>query len=969
MSTSYLPVWLIAALLGAGAAAAAPWSAVPLAQWTEAPSAEGWAGTIDERYFGWKGPETHEELWAEYNAPTGYWQEQGEGLSVVGRQARWSTRLHPGDAGANQRITTQFTVERSSRAPLQLPHMQPPTRWSFHWGENLSGWDFGVVLRYQDALNFYRVMVSADRGQLALWDANGGFLQIVPCPVRLGQAHRLEITARGAHLQAALDGQPVLDYWDRTLPNLRGQVGLSAWKSRVQVAQFAVTPVAAETAPPPPHQPRFRLDREQLVRYQLVTSVDEAGDFHYQTGLGMVLYDGYEPISVFVTNPPEGTFYQGAVKLKPGWRPAYYSQVGPALNYKWPTLAGELPGAVQVEEEGETLRCRFRMNGLGGSVGDQELTVRYDAERGVYRYEYRVTQQFAGEQPLEIHNWQPTDPLTYNNRGPGPEVQHRWNYAGHRWWVYEAQEGGWHRMPMVDYLAQHNNPDVLWGRAADFLYPDPAAAPSFEVDYQWPRGDNWRAGIGMCTWGYDYHHWAMANPSAKLAPGTALSYTVTYSALLPAEAEARFAASALRTGVESDARPLLVFDPRGGPLQVSTWQDPASTMIWEGAAEVDPQGGRRGGPALHVDGPGEASVLLYQHMIEQYARRWWVRGWYKTERVRGRGLQLQVKYAYQPEPADNFYLGGVGDRDWTWFSYITTAPARRDCSSLSFSLDGPGQVWLEGVAISALAEGETPRTTSFTLPAGLEPSREVLIDLAMAEAPGKAVYDESRNGHALYLRGADPGVAGPQWRQEGGRGYLHFTGQEAAQLFFQAALERRDAPPEITPQVLADWGVPYEGYKPIFPLREFTYEWWLRPEKTVENPGRMILFQSRFNPVVALERLADQPDRVRLSYQNHIFCGEKLVLECPLAYDQWSHVAITHGQGRVVVYVNGEPAAEATYDPQGPGFWSNVPRLDFGRAMAGLNKAGSGFRGDLGPFRLYARALSPEEIRGRAAGD
>jgi len=99
-------------------------------------------------------------------------------------------------------------------------------------------------------------------------------------------------------------------------------------------------------------------------------------------------------------------------------------------------------------------------------------------------------------------------------------------------------------------------------------------------------------------------------------------------------------------------------------------------------------------------------------MIEMQAKRWWVRGWFKTRGVRGRGLELRVKYSYQPKPEDLFYLGGLGDRDWAPFSFITTAPQTRDCTSMTFELDGPGQVWLEGVAISALKEDTHPQTTT-----------------------------------------------------------------------------------------------------------------------------------------------------------------------------------------------------------------------------------------------------------------
>ena len=939
--TRYLCLLLVAAawpLIGVEAATPPPWCAVPLQRWSE-----GITWDVNDQF-----PPPY-GIWAE--TPSGV---AASGVSASGKAPLWSTRLLPGEQGAAQKVAVTFTVDQPSTGKRELPGNC--YRWGFHWGENLPGWDVGVVLRYKDPLHFYRVQLSAARGELGLWDAQGAFLQLIPVTLAAGQPHRLGISARGAHFEAWLDGQPVLDYWDRVQPCLSGRVGLAVYQSQVRFSNFSVSPAPAETRPVPAHKPSFSLETAEGVR---------AGDPAWgQAPTGsVVLFDGREPISFFYKTAA-GEFFQDMVKLQPGGRPAYYTQAGPALNYKWPQLVGELPGAMQVEEGGQTLGCRLQMTGAPGALSAQTVTVSYDSSRGVYRYEYRVKQTFTNTQPLDLFNYQVMDPLTYNNRFPGPEVENRWSPTGHRWWVFQGPDGGWRRMPMVDFLTDHNNPSLQW-KATDFLYPDAAASPVFQVEYGWPQPDKWNAGMGLCTWGYDYHHWAGAYPVMKLKAGDELDYTLVYTAFPPAEARANFQASKLREGLETDKTPLLIFDPLGGPLQTTTWQDPRATMIWNGDGVTDPSGGRQGRPALRWDGPGQALVYLYQYMIEQHASRWWVRGWFRTRGVRGRGVQLQVKYAYQAQPQDTFYLGGRGDQAWTYFSFLTTALTARDCSTLSFSLDGPGQVWLDGVALSALKAGASPPTTTFAMPPGLEPSQDILIDLAMTDRPGKAVYDESRNGHALLLKGADPGVAGPEWRQEEGRGFLHFTGKEAAQLAFQPVLQGLDAPPEVTPEVLDKCGVTYEGYKPIFPLKQFTYEWWMRPEKPDHDPGRMTLFHSRLNPICCLDQPLAKPGEAVLSYQGDLFCGAKIRLQHAVSYAQWTHVVLTHGAGKVVLYLNGEKAAEADYDPAGPGFWMNRPILYFGRWMAGMNGGGMGFNGDLGPFRLYARALTPDEVAQR----
>jgi len=146
------------------------------------------------------------------------------------------------------------------------------------------------VLRFADALHFYRVQLSAARGELALWDSTGGLLQLVPCPVKLGGTHTLAITSHGAHVVAAVDGQTVMDYWDRTLPHPGGQVGLAVWRSKTRIERFEVARLKPDPTPVPAHTPALRL-----------AATDGVGWAKPGTPLAncqhVVVFDGQEPIS------------------------------------------------------------------------------------------------------------------------------------------------------------------------------------------------------------------------------------------------------------------------------------------------------------------------------------------------------------------------------------------------------------------------------------------------------------------------------------------------------------------------------------------------------------------------------------------------------------------------------------------------------------------------------------------------
>ncbi len=920
----------LAALTMALPAIAEPWCATPLDQWAEAFTLEG---SMDIK------------------PPFGTWEENAGMLVGQGQKGFWSTILAPGEQGANQNVTVRFQIVNGQNRPLALPGGS--ARFRFWYGENIGGWDFGTVLRYADGLNFYRVQLSAARGQLALWDANGGFLQVVPCPVKLATTHTLEITARGAHLQAALDGQMVMDYWDRTLPPLSGQVGLASYMSTVQVEHFAVTPVPAETAPMPDHKPNFHFETVPSWSPWGARAEDKM----------VVLWDGHEPITFFMKifhSDPSliGTFYQPMVKLRPGWRPAYTAAVGPRLGRYWPTLMGALPEAFTVKSSGDTASAEFTVTSAEyGESSHELLTVRWDPDQQSYRYEYDVKVLFNQDTPVDLKEIEVVDPLTFNNRNPGPEVLHRWQPAAHRWWLVEAPDRNWIRMPMVNFL--HIGQEMPWEGGTNLLYPDLGAAPAFEISYGMEKPADWRAQVGMCLWGYDFHTTA-SGPIRKMAKGEELQYRLVLTGWSPENAKKRFEKTTLLESAAKDTTTYIVFDPAGGPFTTTTLQDPSSTMVWQGNAAfaLDDTVKHDGRTTLRMTGPGTLGLdtkwgsgfnQFFHYAVETFTRRWLITGWYKSQGLRGRGLELRVKYAYGPTPEELHYIGGLGDQEWTRFAFVTTVLTTADCSHLTFEMDGTGQVWLDGITVRGLLEDEEPEVTLFPVPTDMVPSTELLFDLP-TNGTGNALYDESRNGHSLILKQVT-------WKDEDDRHFLWLDGNGSGRMELKTALQGGPRPPSVTDEMMKEWGFPHEGYNPIFPLKAFTMEWWMRPEAPATATW-MHIFNSRWNPVC---RLHVNPTTASLYYQWDIFCGEKIRISKPVVYGKWTHVAVTHGDGKVILYLNGEAAEEVPYDPNGAGFWLNRNWFTFFMQ----DGATAGFQGGMGPFRLYTKSLTPAEVSER----
>ena len=892
------------------------WSSVPLEKWSAVKSMDTTIGLQPQ---------------------SGVWSEQDGGLTIEGKADCWDTRLMPGDLGADTCITVGFTIDKSSRVARRLPVMQT-ARWAYHYGENASGWDFGVVVHHKDPLHFYRIGLSGHRGELALWDSLGEFLQLVPCAIEVGKPHRLEIVCRGACFVVTLDGKQVLNYVDRSAPHAGGRAGLAVWRSEVIVSQFDASRIAAETTPYAGHRPDFRFELD---------------------GTTAILFDGHEPISRYfkATRDGSGALFQSCIKLQPGGRTVYYTWLGPAITpgpgHGVLPLVGDLPDAFNVTRRGEELHFTFRTDRTGTAKAEHKCIVRYDSKRGVYRYEYESDLTFTVTEPFEINAFELIDPLTQNNRPAGSEVVYGWNDLNHRWHLYQGPDRRWYRYPLIDHLLECNNHETYWGKFANVLYPDESACPSFEIDIAWKRDPKRHFQLGLCHWGYDYHH-RESGSGDPVSPGQQRRFGVTLTAMPPAAANTVFEQSVLAPKVTASPDEFAVFNPACSTFaELSTRQDPKSMIIWRGG-QVDKKVGRMDDHSLRIDGPGKAWVQIYQHAIEANADRWWVRGWYKSRGVTGRGLQCRTKYSYGEQPERIFYMDGRGGSDWTYFSFVTDVFKQRDCTDVGFELDGMGAVWLDDVAVSALEPGHTPEETTWPVPAALEPSTDVLIDLPMDAKPIGAVYDASHNGHHLMLAG------GPQWLQEDGRGFLRLDGTDDGATI------------PLKPRLQAlDCKVPMGQIKTLFPLEAFTYEFWTRPQIPVDGPNASVaLLNYRWNVNLFFSQFNEADKTCRLYYQNdrrtptdRWQATGHVRIERRVPYDGWLHIATTHADGQVVLYVNGEPAGDATYDTGTPGFefFMVGETYHIGWTYGG----GRHYRGDIGPIRLYAKALSAEEVAER----
>ena len=67
---------------------------------------------------------------------------------------------------------------------------------------------------------------------------------------------------------------------------------------------------------------------------------------------------------------------------------------------------------------------------------------------------FKVSRIQPDAEPFEINAFELIDPLTQNNRPPGPEVLYRWNGLDHRWHLYQGPGKHWYRYPLIDHMGE-----------------------------------------------------------------------------------------------------------------------------------------------------------------------------------------------------------------------------------------------------------------------------------------------------------------------------------------------------------------------------------------------------------------------------------------------------------------------------------------------------------------------------------
>ena len=185
------------------------------------------------------------------------------GAAVTGTKAtltsdKWAYLLSKDDH-ADGELAATFTIQEPAK---QFQFFgQSWSAWPDPaWGDG--GFEASLLLRAGKASG-YRVQLSHKYQELALVKfPEGGYVQSVPCEIKLKQPQRIAVTLSGNQITVKVDGLRKMSYQDDILPLEKGRFGVgvsSGAKVVVENVTFQSLPASPKTAAKDKHVPNFHV--------------------------------------------------------------------------------------------------------------------------------------------------------------------------------------------------------------------------------------------------------------------------------------------------------------------------------------------------------------------------------------------------------------------------------------------------------------------------------------------------------------------------------------------------------------------------------------------------------------------------------------------------------------------------------------------------------------------------------------
>jgi len=774
----------------------------------------------------------------------------------------------------------------------------------------------------------------------------GGYVQVVPCAVKLNQPIQVSASAQGAQISVSVDGAEKIRWHDRFLPLARGAAGIAAsGGTKVSFRDVLVGRAPSITPPPPgPHRP----------------------DFSVRPFLGgrLFVFDGHEPILQLHYEKDPSVF----AKLRPGYKPqlTWDSHWGlenqgafKEADSKWTAPETSGGGAtVKATWSARHVKDRFTTKST--------LTVGYDARRGTYTYDIESALEMLPGEPFhfrygfDFEHHTPLDPFRWQylvaKRAGGAGSYHRP--------VYPIDPG-----PQYD-LETAGGARVWFGLHLEEMQ----VAPAVEYDISSGTSSGRKLNTAVCAAFYDTGV-SFAPETAK--PGTRIEVKYRYTGVPAPEAKAVFDASKLYDSPTLDPRHHYIFADEWPKLTFSQHVPMSETWIYgrtpfmtghnvRPTYELEKNCGAGSGFAMKL-GPasfGKANVAKAAPLAKG---RYLVTALVKAANVHGPGGRIELA-ALQAKTnqrlAEARHFTGNGTFDWRKQGFVFDVPEDAGALELAFGNAGTGDVLVTEVEFRKLGDGEalpsgvlakandTPAPTP-AAPAG------AIADYRMLEGKGLVVLNHGTGGGLGHLD-----LANLDWVTDAGRPALRFadnpTGRKEFRqdsslnrhYFSHSAYTGKDTLP------LALTGHHGGGGK----IPGLTLAAWVKPAPVMGSAhhggrGDIIGYGARR----FILGLHGQKAPYQLAARINV--NDSIISNATLAADKWQHVAMTaepvDGHWRVRLYLDGQPVGEGV-TKKFPADSIIVPSLILGAEIFYFHDAY--YRGLMGRTLVLHRAASPNQI-------
>jgi len=800
---------------------------------------------------------------------------------------------------------------------------------------------------------WYRIELSALYGEIALHKGNGGYVQVVPAPVKVGQKHHLKAEARRNRIRAWLDEKLLIDYEDNAAPidAEGGKWGVGVYGSRVEFYDLKVSGPPAQL---PPMLPR-RAYRMSVRQWRGATWI----------------FSDTEPIARFRTK--DCTPQLEEVKLLPGYQAIIHTKLCWGNELEDDEYVDRLE---VIQPQGE--RVIVRITGHSEYVKSNftnDITVSFDRERGTYSYRYDTKVTLAKDANRRhdfeynyvfpysgsANAWGSVyfDPLQEGAIGVGEvpvTIARSDDVAYYDWELVRGGDGVLYRVPIrkdwdsspqprrtriLSLLKPVPRPDTMYARgihpvvnpAIEFLGPEEA----LQNNHSW----------SVCAFSHETH-FSMSPKKWETEQDRTMTLSYRFVGVLPHEMARMFRLS--RLPALPEVHRIKVLHKAGvndfGPGQQSVVGSPQVANTWQGIYDVDIENGKgdncslllRGLPRVQGDDVdmGWARARLVKPKGGwgyQPAAKYVVMADVRTQDVHGKGLYFKLE---RDKESVTHYVALAATTPWTRVGFVTDFLSKESQGgTITVGLDAAGSAWVDNLEVRPLKEGEElPEGISLSPQGPPDPPERVkqlpkgaIAHWSMQDASGNVAYDWI-GGHHLALMGVR----------------LVVEDGKAALLFDRAA------------------GMPVSGStRGIETPKQFSVETWIQRHRRC---GKGYWGDDVFMGGARVCALYVKGGRLAAGNGPKRWNQGNFTADSELSLEQWHHVVYVHDseKGTLTIYQDGEPVIQA----------EKVDAMDNWSQPHGVFTLGAdyhqrdcGFWGLIGDTTIYGRALSPQEVKAR----